>query len=137
MEVLRDKEWQTLPLDRIRIGDVLRAKQGEKIAADGEVMEGACWCDESHLTGEPEAIEKQVKAKLFAGAIVGNGSVIYRAEAVGSATMLGDMVKALDEAQNSKAPVARLADKVAAVFVPAVVAIAVLTFWAIISFQAA
>lgn len=128
VEVLRDKEWQTLPLDRIRIGDVLRAKQGEKIAADGEVMEGACWCDESHLTGEPEAIEKQVKAKLFAGAIVGNGSVIYRAEAVGSATMLGDMVKALDEAQNSKAPVARLADKVAAVFVPAVVAIAVLTF---------
>ncbi|MBO4576053.1 MAG: heavy metal translocating P-type ATPase [Neisseriaceae bacterium] len=135
VEVLRHKEWQKMPLNRVRMNDIVRAKQGEKIAADGIVINGEAWCDESHLTGEPNAIHKKNQAKVFAGAIVNNGSVEYRVEALGQATILGDMIKALDDAQNSKAPVARLADKVAAVFVPFVIAVALLTFFLNYSFS--
>ncbi|MBR0128670.1 MAG: heavy metal translocating P-type ATPase, partial [Neisseriaceae bacterium] len=128
VEILCKGQWQTTPLDTVRTGDILRAKQGEKIAADGTVIEGQAWCDESHLTGESKPVEKRLNSKIFAGAVVTNGSVIYRTCALGSATMLGDIIQALDDAQNSKAPVARLADKVSAIFVPCVVIIALLTF---------
>ncbi|MBO7380197.1 MAG: cadmium-translocating P-type ATPase [Neisseriaceae bacterium] len=129
VEVLRHNEWRIMPLNDIRVGDIVRAKQGDKIAADGIVVEGECLCDESHLTGEAHLIEKKNHEKVFAGALVDNGSISYRANALGSATILGDMIRALDEAQNSKAPVARLADIVAAWFVPFVIAVAVLAFF--------
>ncbi|MBR7001806.1 MAG: heavy metal translocating P-type ATPase [Neisseriaceae bacterium] len=129
VEVFRHNEWRIMPLTDVRINDIVRAKQGEKIAADGVVVEGEAYCDESHLTGEPQAVHKKNQAKVFAGALVDNGSVSYRVEALGNATLLGDMIKALDDAQNSKAPVARLADIVAAWFVPIVIAVATLTFF--------
>ncbi|MDO5687433.1 MAG: heavy metal translocating P-type ATPase [Neisseria sp.] len=128
VEVERDGQWQLAGLSEVLRGDVLRAKQGTRVAADGVVTDGTAWCDESHLTGEPEAVKKQSGDKVLAGSLVSNGSLVFRAEALGSATLLGDMMHALSEAQGSKAPIARLADRVAAVFVPVVVAIALLTF---------
>ena len=128
VEILYQGQWQTTPLDKVKTGDILRAKQGEKIAADGTVREGLAWCDESHLTGESETIEKNLNSKVFAGAIVVNGSVVYQVNALGKATMLGDVIQALDEAQNTKAPIARLADKIAAFFVPTIIAVSFFTF---------
>ena len=128
VSVERDGQWQSLPLDQVQIGDRLRANHGERIAADGTVESGHGWADESHLTGESNPESKSGGSKVLAGAMMTDGSVIYRAEQLGSQTLLGDMMSALSEAQGSKAPIARLADKVAAVFVPVVVGIAVLTF---------
>ena len=126
--VERDGHWQTLPLDQVQIGDRLRANHGERIAADGIVESGSGWADESHLTGESRPEAKEAGSRVLAGALMSDGSIIYRAEQLGSHTLLGDMMNALAEAQGSKAPIARIADKVAAVFVPAVVAIACATF---------
>ena len=105
---------------KIKIGDILRANQGERIAADGVVEQGSGWCDESHLTGESQPLEKMSQSPVLAGAMVTQGSLIYQANQLGQQTLLGDMMKALSEAQGTKAPIARFADKVAAVFVPAV-----------------
>ena len=127
-EVWRNEQWTSLPLSEVIIGDKLRIKQGEKIGADGQVLTGDAWCDESHLTGESELVHKEVGDRVFAGSIVNNGSMQIKAEALGNNTLLGDMMQLLDEAQNSKAPIARLADKVAAIFVPAVLLIAIITF---------
>ena len=130
----RDGVWQTVPLDQVQIGDLLRANHGECIAADGIVESGSGWTDESHLTGESRPEAKAPGSRVLAGALVSDGSLIYRAEQLGSQTLLGDMMAALAEAQGSKAPIARIADRAAAIFVPAVVAIAVATFaltWAL------
>ena len=130
----RDGVWQTVPLDQVQIGDLLRANHGERIAADGIVESGSGWTDESHLTGESRPEAKAPGSRVLAGALVSDGSLIYRAEQLGSQTLLGDMMAALAEAQGSKAPIARIADRAAAIFVPAVVAIAVATFaltWAL------
>ncbi len=126
-EVL-DATVETVALSEVAVGDILRAKQGARIATDGIVVSGAAWLDESHLTGESVPLDKQVGDKVLAGAMIDNGSVNYRVTAIGGDTQLSDMVKALSEAQGSKADLARLADKVAAVFVPVVVVIALLTF---------
>ncbi|WP_109077876.1 heavy metal translocating P-type ATPase [Aggregatibacter kilianii] len=128
VRVQRHGEWQTVPLNQIQVGEVLRANQGERIAADGVVEEGSGWCDESHLTGESVPEMKKSGSKVLAGAMVTDGSLVYRTQQLGSQTLLGDMMNALSEAQGSKAPIARFADKVAAVFVPAVIGIALLTF---------
>ena len=130
----RDGVWQTVPLDQVQIGDLLRANHGERIAADGIVESGSGWTDESHLTGESRPEAKAPGSRVLAGALVSDGSLLYRAEQLGSQTLLGDMMAALAEAQGSKAPIARIADRAAAIFVPAVVAIAVATFaltWAL------
>ena len=130
----RDGVWQTVPLDQVQIGDLLRANHGERIAADVIVESGSGWTDESHLTGESRPEAKAPGSRVLAGALVSDGSLIYRAEQLGSQTLLGDMMAALAEAQGSKAPIARIADRAAAIFVPAVVAIAVATFaltWAL------
>ena len=130
----RDGVWQTVPLDQVQIGDLLRANHGERIAADGIVESGSGWTDESHLTGESRPEAKAPGSRVLAGALVSDGSLIYRAEQLGSQTLLGDMMAALAEAQGSKAPIARIADRAAAIFVPTVVAIAVATFaltWAL------
>ena len=126
--VERDGHWQTLPLDQVQIGDHIRANHGERIAADGTVESGSGWADESHLTGESRPEAKEAGSRVLAGALMSDGSITYRAEQLGSHTLLGDMMNALSEAQGSKAPIARLADKTAAIFVPTVLAIAVATF---------
>ena len=121
-------EWKQLPIDQVQIGDLIRANHGERIAADGIIESGSGWADESHLTGESNPEEKKVGGKVLAGALMTEGSVVYRATQLGSQTLLGDMMNVLSEAQGSKAPIARVADKAAAVFVPTVVGIALLTF---------
>ena len=128
VNVQRDGEWEQLPIDKVQIGDLIRANHGERIAADGIIESGSGWADESHLTGESNPEEKKAGGKVLAGALMTEGSVVYRATQLGSQTLLGDMMNALSEAQGSKAPIARVADKAAAVFVPAVVGIALLTF---------
>ena len=128
VNVQRNGEWQQLPIDQVQIGDLIRANHGERIAADGIIESGSGWADESHLTGESNPEEKKAGGKVLAGALMTEGSVVYRAAQLGSQTLLGDMMNALSEAQGSKAPIARVADKAAAVFVPTVVGIALLTF---------
>lgn len=126
VQILQNNQWQTVKIDQVKQGDILRCVQGGRIAADGEVVSGEGWADESHLTGESQPVYKTIGNKVLAGSIL-SGSLDYRAESLGSDTLLGDMVAALADAQGSKAPIARLADKVAAVFVPSVLAIALLT----------
>lgn len=128
VNVLRDQQWQRIPLDQVQVGEILRVNQGERIAADGIVEGGSGWADESHLTGEAKPEIKQAGSKVLAGAMLSEGALVYRAEQLGSHTLLGDMMNALSEAQGSKAPIARFADKVAAVFVPTVIALAFITF---------
>ena len=128
VNVQRDGEWKQLPIDQVQIGDLIRANHGERIAADGIIESGSGWADESHLTGESNPEEKKAGGKVLAGALMTEGSVVYCATQLGSQTLLGDMMNALSEAQGSKAPIARVADKAAAVFVPTVVGIALLTF---------
>ena len=125
---LRNDKWTEIALDQVNIGEIIRANQGERIAADGIIESGNGWCDESHLTGESRPEEKQKGGKVLAGAMVTEGSIIYRANQLGSQTLLGDMMNALSDAQGSKAPIARFADKVASVFVPAVLLISLVTF---------
>ena len=124
---LRNDKWTEIALDQVNIGEIIRANQGERIAADGIIESGNGWCDESHLTGESRPEEKQKGGKVLAGAMVTEGSIIYQANQLGSQTLLGDMMNALSDAQGSKAPIARFADKVASVFVPAVLVISLVT----------
>lgn len=128
VRVQRNGEWKTVPLNQIQVGELLRANQGERIAADGVVEEGSGWCDESHLTGESVPEMKKLGSQVLAGAMVTDGSLVYCSQQLGSQTLLGDMMNALSEAQGSKAPIARFADKVAAVFVPTVIGISLVTF---------
>lgn len=121
-------EWQSQALSSVKIGEVLLAKAGSRIATDGIVTLGEGWCDESHLTGESVPLSKRIGSTVLAGAMVDNGSLEYRVTATGQQTQLGDMIQALNDAQGSKAKIARLADKVAGVFVPVVVAISIITF---------
>lgn len=128
VNVQRNGEWKQLPIDQVQIGDLIRANHGERIAADGIIESGSGWADESHLTGESNPEEKKAGGKVLAGALMTEGNVVYRTTQLGSQTQLGDMMNALSEAQGSKAPIARVADKAAAAFVPTVVGIALLTF---------
>ena len=121
-------DFHNVALIDVHVGDILRAKQGSRVATDGTVIDGTGWCVESHLTGESVPLKKEEGSELLAGALVENGSLLYRVGAKGSDTKLGDMVQALNDAQGSKAKLARLADKVTAIFVPVVVTIALATF---------
>ncbi|WP_298909227.1 cation-translocating P-type ATPase [uncultured Psychrobacter sp.] len=121
-------DFHNVALQDVQVGDILRAKQGSRVATDGTVIDGSGWCVESHLTGESVPLKKEVGDGLLAGALVENGSLLYRVSAKGSDTKLGDMVQALSDAQGSKANLARLADRVTAIFVPVVVTIALVTF---------
>ena len=123
-----DGQWHTMPLQQIIAGQTLLAKAGSRIATDGVVTVGEGWCDESHLTGESVPLAKRIGSPVLAGAMVENGSFEYQVTAKGSQTRLGDMIQALNDAQGSKADIARIADKVAGVFVPVVVVIAIVTF---------
>ncbi len=123
-----DKNENDVPLDQIQVGDRLRVRPGEKIPVDGVVLEGTSSVDESMITGEPMPVEKGVGAKLIGATLNGTGSLVMRAERVGSETMLSRIVQMVAEAQRSRAPVQKLADQVSGWFVPAVVLIAIATF---------
>jgi Cu+-exporting ATPase len=115
-------------LDQVIVGDRLRVRPGEKIPVDGAVLEGHSSVDESMLTGEPIPVEKDSGAKVTAGTVNGTGSFLMKAQRVGSETLLAQIVKMVSEAQRSRAPIQRLADRVAAYFVPAVIVAAIATF---------
>jgi Cu+-exporting ATPase len=119
-----------IPLERVRVGDRLRVRPGEKIPVDGVVLEGESTVDESMLTGEPMPVEKMSGARLVGATVNGTGTMLMRAERVGSETVLAQIVRLVGEAQRSRAPIQRLADRVAGVFVPAVIAVSGLTFLA-------
>jgi P-type Cu+ transporter len=117
-----------VPVEHTAIGDVLRVRPGEKIPVDGVVTDGSSSVDESLVTGEPIPIEKISGARVTGGTVNGTGTLVMRAERVGSDTLLAQIVRMVSEAQRSRAPVQQLADRVSAYFVPAVVLIAALTF---------
>ena len=117
-----------IPLDQVKVGDRLRVVPGDKVPVDGEVVEGHSSVEESMITGEPPPVEKSVGDKVTGGTVNGTGSFVMRADRVGSDTLLGQIVNMVAEAQRSRAPIQGLADKVAGIFVPAVLAVSVLTF---------
>jgi Cu+-exporting ATPase len=117
-----------VPLDQVQVGDRLRVRPGEKIPVDGIVLEGHSSIDESMISGEPIPVEKDKDAKVTAGTVNGTGGFIMRAERVGADTLLAQIVKMVSEAQRSRAPIQRLADRVSSYFVPAVIGSAIITF---------
>lgn len=117
-----------VPLAAVAVGDVVEVRKGEKIPVDGTLTEGTGYVDESMISGEPLPVSKSTAARVLAGTIVSEGTLRFRAEQVGQHTMLANIIRMVQEAQGSKAPVQRLVDKVALVFVPCVLAVSVLTF---------
>ena len=117
-----------VPLSQVKVGDWLRVVPGEKVPVDGAVVEGHSSVEESMITGEPLPVEKTAGDKVTGGTVNGSGSFVMRAERVGSDTLLGQIVKMVAEAQRSRAPIQGLADRVAGIFVPVVLAVSVLTF---------
>lgn len=124
----RDGHEADVPLDQVQLGDRLRVRPGEKIPVDGVVLEGHSSVDESMITGEPIPIEKNAAAKVTAGTVNGTGGFVMRAERIGADTLLAQIVKMVSEAQRSRAPIQRLADRVSSYFVPAVIVSAIITF---------
>jgi Cu2+-exporting ATPase len=125
---MNDGEQVIVPVEAIQPGDLLLIKAGEKIPVDGLVKEGSSYVEESMVTGEPEPVKKEAGAVLVAGTINKNGSLVMEAEKVGAETMLARIIQLVQEAQGSKAPVQKLADKISSVFVPVVITLAVLAF---------
>ena len=115
-----DGRTEQVEISQIKIGDTLIIKPGEKVAVDGRVIDGASYVDESMLSGEPLPIYKEAKAEVFAGTVNQKGSFRYKAEKVGTDTMLAQIIRLVQEAQGSKAPVQKLADRIASVFVPTI-----------------
>lgn len=131
--IQEDGSEADVPLEQVKVGDRLRVRPGEKIPVDGTVLEGTSSVDESMVTGEPIPVEKQQDARVTGATINGTGSLVMRAERVGSDTLLSQIVNMVSQAQRSRAPIQKLADLVAGYFVPVVVGVAILTFavWAI------
>ena len=125
---VRNGKEVVLQIGEVEVGDILLVKPGEKIPVDGKLSEGRSYVDESMITGEPLPVEKQAGDKVFAGTINQKGSFRFVAEKVGEETLLAHIIKMVKEAQGSKAPVQKLVDKIAGVFVPIVIGIAILTF---------
>ncbi|MBP7609761.1 MAG: cadmium-translocating P-type ATPase [Steroidobacteraceae bacterium] len=123
-----DGSEEDIPLTHVHVGDRLRVRPGEKVPVDGEVLEGRSSVDESMLTGEPIPIEKTPGAKVIGATLNGTGALIMRADKVGSETVLAQIVQLVAQAQRSRAPMQRLADKVSFWFVLAVLAVAIVTF---------
>src|SRR5213083_555776 len=126
--ILRDGSEQDIPLEQVQPGDRLRVRPGEKIPVDGMVLEGRSAVDESMITGESMPVEKEPGSRVIGATVNGTGSFVMRAERVGSETLLAQIVRLVSEAQRSRAPIQRLADRVSAWFVPTVVVAAVATF---------
>ena len=132
--VVRDGKEVDVPLETVQVDDVIRVRPGEKVPVDGVVIEGHSTVDESMITGEPMPVEKAIGDKVTGATVNQTGTFLMRAERVGSETLLAQIVKMVSEAQRSRAPIQKLADKVAAYFVPAVLLVAVATFivWALL-----
>ena len=130
---VRDGEAEEIGIDQIQVGDILRVKPGDKIPVDGQITEGRSTVDESMITGEPIPVTKSVGDRVSSGTLNGNQSFLMTAEKIGSDTLLSQIVKLVNEASRSKAPIQRLADTVSGYFVPVVVLISGITFavWAL------
>ena len=131
---IRDGHEEDVPLDDVMPGDLLRVRPGEKVPVDGVVVEGSSAVDESMISGEPIPVVKRANDRLIGATVNGTGVLVMKAERVGSETLLAQIVQMVAEAQRSRAPIQRLADTVAAYFVPAVIGVAIVTFivWALI-----
>jgi Cu+-exporting ATPase len=125
--VWEDGSEHDVPLDQVQPGDVLRVRPGEKVPVDGTVIEGVSAVDEAMVTGEPIPVEKTIGSRLIGATINGTGSLLLRADKVGSDTLLAQIIHMVGEAQRSRAPIQKLADTVSGYFVPAVMAIAIVT----------
>ncbi len=128
-EVLRDDRYVQVPLEQVKVGDLIRVRPGEKIAVDGVVVEGVSSIDESMVTGESLPVDKTVGDTVIGSTINNSGTLVFRAEKVGSETVLAQIVDFVKKAQTSRAPIQDLTDKISGIFVPAVVILAILTFW--------
>ena len=128
-EVLRDDVYVQIPLEQVKVGDLIRVRPGEKIAVDGIVLEGETSIDESMVTGESIPVDKSVGDAVIGSTINNSGTIIFKAEKVGSETMLAQIVDFVKKAQTSRAPIQDLTDKISGIFVPAVVILGLLTFW--------
>lgn len=128
VKAIIDGQEQEIPIASVQTGYELLVRPGEKIPVDGAVVEGSSFVDESMITGEPVPVEKKTGSKVFAGTVNQKGSFHFKAEKVGSDTLLAQIIKMVQEAQGSKAPVQKLVDKIAGIFVPVVIGIAILTF---------
>ncbi len=130
-----ERDGQTLDIapDEVVVGDLIIIRPGERLAVDGEVVEGASYIDESMISGEPVPVEKTVGAHVTGGTINGNGTLTFRATKVGADTMLAQIIALVEQAQGAKLPIQLLVDRVTALFVPVVIGVAMLTFvvWAI------
>ena len=128
VRVLIDGEEKELPIATVQVGNTIIVRPGEKIPVDGVVINGSSFVDESMISGEPVAVEKKAGEKVFAGTINQKGSFRFEAQKVGGDTILAQIVKMVQQAQGSKAPVQKLVDKIAGIFVPVVIGISILTF---------
>lgn len=139
VNVMIDGIAQEIPVSQVQVGHIIVVKPGEKIPVDGVVSEGNSYVDESMISGEPVAVAKSKGEKVFAGTINQKGSFEFKAEKVGGDTILAQIIKMVQEAQGSKAPVQKLVDKIAGIFVPVVISIAILTFtvWMLVGGEAA
>lgn len=121
-------EQHEVPIEQIKVNDTILVKPGEKIAVDGTVIEGNSYVDESMLSGEPVPVLKELDSKVYAGTINQKGSFRFKAGKIGSETMLAQIIRMVQEAQGSKAPVQKLVDKIASIFVPVIIGISLLSF---------
>jgi len=126
--VVKDGNQVEIKIEDVQIGDLIIAKPGDKIAVDGIIVSGESFIDESSLTGEPIPVEKGIDTNVFSGTLNQNSSIQYKALKVGNDTLLAQIIQSVKNAQGSKAPVQQLVDKIAGVFVPIVIIIAILTF---------
>ena len=123
-----EEQEKTVTLDEIHKGDIVVAKAGEKIAVDGEIILGKAHLDESFITGESKPVSKEVGNKVIAGSMNYDGYIEYKAERIGKESTISEIVRLVIEASNTKAPIAKIADKVSGYFVPSIIAIAIITF---------
>lgn len=126
--VTRDGKDAVIPIKEILVGDIILVRPGERIPVDGVIVNGDSFVDESMITGEPVAARKEIASPVYAGTVNQKGSFRFKAVKVGSDTLLSQIIKMVREAQGSKAPVQKIADKIAAFFVPAVILISIITF---------
>lgn len=128
LKVIENGEEKEIPISEVQVGQTILVRPGEKIPVDGEVSKGSSYVDESMITGEPVPVQKSKSEKVFAGTVNQKGSFQFTAEKVGGQTLLSQIIKMVQEAQGSKAPVQKLVDKIAGIFVPIVLGISIVTF---------
>ncbi len=128
LKIIENGEEKEIPISEVQVGQTILVRPGEKIPVDGEVSKGSSYVDESMITGEPVPVQKSKAEKVFAGTVNQKGSFQFTAEKVGGETLLAHIIKMVQEAQGSKAPVQKLVDKIAGIFVPIVLGISIITF---------